>query len=63
MDANRIITFLRQLMANNNRAWFQAHKAEYDAVRADFEAGVAQVEEVEDFEVGIIYIWNQTTVW
>ena len=29
-------------MANNNRAWFQAHKAEYDAVRQEFERGVAQ---------------------
>ena len=42
MDTKRILGFLRQVMANNNRAWFQAHKAEYDAVRQEFERGVAQ---------------------
>ena len=33
MDAKRILKYLRQLSANNNREWFQAHKAEYDASR------------------------------
>ena len=31
MDQKRIITFLRQVMANNNREWFQEHKKEYEA--------------------------------
>jgi len=42
MDAKRILRFLRQVMANNNREWFQEHKKEYEAVRADFEQGVQQ---------------------
>ena len=42
MDAKRILRFLRQVAANNDRQWFQAHKSEYDAVRADFEQGIAQ---------------------
>ena len=42
MDAKRILRFLRQVMANNNREWFQEHKKEYEAVRADFEKGVQQ---------------------
>ena len=42
MDAKRILNFLRQVMANNNRPWFQEHKAEYDAARAEFEQGIAQ---------------------
>ena len=42
MDAKRILSFLRQVMANNNRPWFQEHKAEYDAARAEFEQGIAQ---------------------
>lgn len=42
MDIKRILGFLRQVMANNNRAWFQEHKAEYDAVRQEFEQSVAQ---------------------
>lgn len=42
MDINRIIQFLKDLSANNNRAWFGEHKDEYAAVRADFEDGVAK---------------------
>lgn len=42
MDAKRILRFLRQVMANNNREWFLEHKKEYEAVRADFEKGVQQ---------------------
>ena len=37
MDAKRIMKYLKLLMANNNREWYQAHKGEYDAVRADLE--------------------------
>jgi uncharacterized protein (TIGR02453 family) len=40
MDAKRILNYLKQLMANNNREWYWANKTEYDAVRADFEEGV-----------------------
>jgi uncharacterized protein (TIGR02453 family) len=42
MDAKRILKYLRQLMANNNRVWFLEHKQEYDAIRANFEEGVQQ---------------------
>ena len=42
MDAKRILKYLRQLMANNKRAWYLEHKKEYDIIRADFEAGVQQ---------------------
>lgn len=41
MEAKRILSFLTELMANNNREWFLEHKAEYDDVRASFEQGVA----------------------
>ena len=40
MDAKRILNYLKQLMANNNREWYWDNKAEYDAIRADFEEGV-----------------------
>ena len=40
MDAKRILNYLKQLMANNNRDWYLANKAEYDTIRADFEEGV-----------------------
>ncbi len=31
IDAKRILKYLKLLMANNNREWYQAHKGEYDA--------------------------------
>ena len=39
----RIIAFLRQLAANNNREWFAAHKAEYQACKAEFDRFVEQL--------------------
>ena len=57
MDANRIITFLRQLMVNNNRPWFQAHRSEYEVVRADFERGVGQaLERIVTFDPEISHL-------
>ena len=51
MDQKRILKFLRQVMANNNREWFQEHKKEYEAVRAEFERGVQQaIERVRTFD-------------
>ena len=41
MQSQRIIQFLKDVAANNNRPWFQEHRPEYDAVRADFEDGIS----------------------
>ena len=40
MDIKLIISFLRDVMANNNRAWFQEHRAAYDAARREWETAV-----------------------
>ena len=40
MDSKLILNFLKDIIHNNNREWFQAHRAEYDAARAEFERGV-----------------------
>ena len=40
MDSRLILDFLNNIMRNNSREWFQAHRAEYDAARAEFEQGV-----------------------
>ena len=42
MDAKLILDFLRQVAMNNNRPWFQEHKAAYEAAKMEFERGVAQ---------------------
>lgn len=42
MDVKQILDFLSEVMRNNNREWFHANKATYDAARDEFERGVAQ---------------------
>lgn len=42
MNIKRIIKYLRDIAANNNREWFNAHRDEYDAVRADFDDAVSK---------------------
>ena len=43
MNTKKIMHFLKGIAANNNKQWFQEHKAEYDTVKADFENGVDQI--------------------
>ena len=57
MDTKRILKYLRQLMANNNRAWFLEHKQEYDAIRANFEEGVQQaIGRIASFDLTIAHL-------
>lgn len=37
------MAFLRGLKANNDKAWFDAHRKEYEAAKQDFEAFVAKL--------------------
>jgi uncharacterized protein (TIGR02453 family) len=57
MDSKRILKFLRQVMVNNNRPWFQEHKPEYEIVRAEFERGIAQaLERIVSFDPEIAHL-------
>ena len=57
MDQKRILSFLRQVMGNNNREWFQEQKKEYETVRAEFERGVQQaLERVVTFDSEIAHV-------
>lgn len=57
MNTKRILDFLRQVMANNNRIWFQEHKAEYDIIRAEFERGVEQaLKRIMTFDDEIVHL-------
>jgi uncharacterized protein (TIGR02453 family) len=44
-DAKRALRFLSDLAQNNERAWFEEHRAEYQAVAADFEELVRTIVE------------------
>lgn len=57
MNAKLILDFLRQVALNNNRPWFQEHKGEYEAVRAEFERGVAQaLERIVTFDPEVAHL-------
>ena len=57
MNQKSILKFLRQVMANNNREWFQEHKKDYEAVRAEFERGVQQaIERIMTFDQEIAHV-------
>ena len=57
MNQKSILKFLRQVMANNNREWFQEHKKEYEAARAEFESGVQQaIERIRTFDPEIAHV-------
>jgi uncharacterized protein (TIGR02453 family) len=51
MDFPRLADFLADLAQNNRREWFEAHRAEYQALRDDFCAFIGQViERTADFD-------------
>lgn len=57
MDSQLILQFLNQVMANNNRPWFQAHKDEYLTAKNEFEAGVAlAINRIVEFDDTIAHI-------
>ncbi len=57
MDSQLILQFLSQVMANNNRPWFQTHKDEYLTAKNEFEAGVAlAINRIVEFDDTIAHI-------
>ena len=64
MQTKRIIQFLKDVAANNNRPWFQEHKAEYDAVRKDFEEGIASaIGCIAEFDTSISHLSVKDTTY
>lgn len=64
MQTQRILSFLRDIAANNNRPWFQQHKQEYDAVRQDFENGIAlAIGKITEFDDSIAHIAVKDAVY
>ena len=54
MNAKRILSFLWEVMMNNNRPWFMEHKAEYEAVRVEWEQSIGQaLERIVSFDQSI----------
>ena len=57
MDTKRILGFLQEVMQNNNREWFHAHRPEYDAARSDFEHGTAlAIGRIAEFDESVAHV-------
>lgn len=57
MDTKLILQFLRDVMANNNRPWFQQHKDVYLTAKENFERGVAAaISRISTFDSSVAHI-------
>lgn len=57
MNTIRILGFLNDIAANNNRDWFQEHKLEYETVKRDFDQGVgAAIKALSTFDDEISHV-------
>lgn len=57
MNSKMILNFLREVMMNNNRPWFQAHKDEYLAAKAEFESGIGKaITRITSFDESIAHV-------
>ena len=55
MNTQMILDYLTQLSANNNREWYHAHKAEYQAANAQFEELIqALILQIGEFDGSIL---------
>ena len=55
MNTQMILDYLTQLSANNNREWYHAHKAEYQAANAQFEELIqALILRIGEFDSSIL---------
>jgi uncharacterized protein (TIGR02453 family) len=56
MDFPKLSTYLANLAANNDRAWFEANRAEYQVLRDDFTAFVGRV-------IAGVAEWDDSVRW
>lgn len=59
-----IFRFLTSLVANNNREWFQAHRAEYDSAWKSFHEMVDQlILEIQKFDPSVSYLTPKDCIY
>jgi uncharacterized protein (TIGR02453 family) len=56
MDFPRLTAYLADLAQNNERAWFEAHRSEYQSLRDDFTAFVGEA-------IAAIAEWDEAMRW
>ena len=61
MNISAILKYLTELRDNNNREWYHAHKAEYKAANAEFEALIqALIFSIGEFDPSVLHNAPQT---
>ena len=64
MNTRLILSFLRNVAANNNRPWFQSHREEYLAAKENFEAGVAKaILRIAQFDPSVAHLTVKDTTY
>ena len=64
MEAKRILNYLRDIAANNNRPWYLEHKAEYDACRKSFNDGIAKaINRIAEFDDEVAHLQVKDCVY
>ena len=64
MNTRLILSFLRDVAANNNRPWFQSHREEYLAAKENFEAGVAKaILRIAQFDPSVAHLTVKDTTY
>ena len=64
MEAKRILNYLRNIAANNNRPWYLEHKAEYDACRKSFNDGIAKaINRIAEFDDEVAHLQVKDCVY
>ena len=61
MNISAILKYLTELRDNNNREWYHAHKAEYKAANAEFEALIQTlIFSIGEFDPSVLHNAPQT---
>ena len=64
MEAKRILNYLSDIAANNNRPWFLENKAEYDVCRKSFNDGIAKaINRIAEFDDEVAHLQVKDCVY
>lgn len=64
MDSKRILQFLKDIAANNNREWFTAHKDEFLHCKNDYETMVAElIGRIAAFDSRVAYLTPKDCIY
>ncbi len=64
MNTKKILKFLKDIAANNNRQWMMDHKAEYESAKAEFEEGVIKaISRISTFDPEVSHLTPKDCIY